>query len=175
MSETTQEHKEKAPKEIGFGVITISDSRYKAQKEKGNAGDISGRLILDKLTEEGYKAVDYVILPDDRDMIADEVSEMVGTEGIDVVVCTGGTGITAKDVTIEALDGIIEKKIDGFGELFRKASFEKIGTSVMLTRVTAGVSKRVVIFAVPGSPDAVQTALKIISKEVKHLIKHARE
>ncbi|MFQ5887666.1 MAG: molybdenum cofactor biosynthesis protein B [Candidatus Hydrothermarchaeales archaeon] len=175
MSETTQEHKEKAPEEIGFGVITVSDSRYRTQKEKGNAEDISGRLILDKLAENGYRAIEYTILPDDKEMIANKVSEMVGTEGIDVVICTGGTGISSNDVTIEALDRIIEKRIDGFGELFRKASFEKIGTSVMLTRVTAGVSNEVVIFAVPGSPNAVQTALEIISKEVRHLVKHARE
>ncbi|MEE8358759.1 MAG: MogA/MoaB family molybdenum cofactor biosynthesis protein [Candidatus Hydrothermarchaeales archaeon] len=173
MSETTLEHKKESPEEIGFGVITVSDSRYNAQGD--GVEDVSGRLILDQLGKEGYRSVDYMILPDDRGMIADKVSGLVEREDVDVVLCTGGTGISERDVTIEALEGIIEKRIDGFGELFRRRSFEEIGASVMLTRVTAGVSKGVVIFAVPGSPNAVQTALDIISKEIKHLVKHARE
>lgn len=173
MSETTLEHKKESPEEIGFGVVTVSDSRYNAQGD--GAEDVSGRLILDQLEKEGYRSVDYVVLPDDRGMIADKVSELVEREDVDVVICTGGTGISERDVTIEALEGIIEKRIDGFGELFRTRSYEEIGASVMLTRVTAGVSKGVVIFAVPGSPNAVQTALDIISKEIKHLVKHAKE
>ncbi len=175
MSETTLEHKKESPEEIGFGVVTVSDSRYNAQGAGDGAEDVSGRLILDQLEKEGYRSVDYMILPDDRGMIVDKVSGLVEREDVDVVICTGGTGISERDVTIEALDGIIEKRIDGFGELFRRRSFEEIGASVMLTRVTAGVSKGVVIFAVPGSPNAVQTALDIISKEIKHLVKHARE
>jgi len=173
MSETTLEHKKESPEEIGFGVVTVSDSRYNAHGE--GAEDISGKMILDQLKNAGYRSVDYTILPDDRRMIADKVSGLVEKKDIDVVICTGGTGISDRDVTIEALEEIIEKQIDGFGELFRRKSYEEIGASVMLTRVTAGISRGVVIFAVPGSPNAVQTALDIISKEIKHLVKHARE
>lgn len=175
MSETTLEHKKKAPEEIGFCVITISDSRYKAQQKGGSSDDISGKLILEKLTDVGYNSLDYTILPDDKEKIAKKVSELIDTASVDVIICTGGTGISNTDVTIEALEGIIEKRIDGFGELFRKVSFDDIGASVMLTRVTAGVSRGVVIFAVPGSPNAVETSLRIMSKEIKHLVKHARE
>ncbi len=175
MSETTEEHRQEAPEKLGFTVITVSDSRYNSLKDAGNVDDVSGKLILDTLQSEGMKAVKYTILPDNKDLIATKVSEIIKSRDSDVIILTGGTGISSTDVTIEALEGIIEKRIDGFSELFRRASYDEIGGSVMLTRVTAGVNRGVVIFAVPGSPNAVETALEIIKKELKHLVKHARE
>ncbi|MFQ6136788.1 MAG: molybdenum cofactor biosynthesis protein B [Candidatus Hydrothermarchaeales archaeon] len=175
MNKTSSEHESGAPSNIGFGVVTISDSRYKVLKEEGDAKDISGKLILDGLREGGHRVIDYAILPDDEKQIEQKIASMVSKGEIDVIICSGGTGITKRDVTIEALEGLFDKRIDGFGELFRKMSFEKIGMSVMLTRATAGVSDGVLIFALPGSPDAVKTGMEIILKEVRHLAKHAKE
>lgn len=100
----------------------------------------------------------------------------MSNESVDAVVASGGTGITQSDITIEAIRPLFEKELPGFGELLRKISYEKIGSPAVMTRATAGIVKGKAIFCIPGSPQAVETALKhLILPEVGHIVKHARE
>lgn len=168
MSETTDKHKGGAPASIKAAVITVSDSK---SKEK----DTSGRHISDALKKAGHEVVSYKIVPDDEGSIIETIDYIIETQSPDVIITTGGTGISSRDVTIEAVSGMLEKTMDGFGELFRRESFEKLGSAVILTRAVAGVSNGTVIFALPGSPDAVKTGVDIILKEAGHIVKHARE
>lgn len=170
MSETTDRHKGEAPASIKAAVITVSDSKSQ-QKEN----DTSGRYISDALKEAGHEVISYKIVPDDEGSIIETIDYIIETQSPDIVITTGGTGISSRDVTIEAVSGMLDKTLDGFGELFRSESFEKMGSATILTRAIAGVSNGTVIFTLPGSPDAVKTGMGIILKEAGHIVKHARE
>ncbi len=177
MSKTTDEHKKRAPGSIKAAVITVSDSVFNSLKKKRekHKEDGSGRYISDALKEAGHEVAFYTAVPDDKETIAETIEHIIGTYSPDVVITTGGTGIASRDVTIEAVSGMLDKVLDGFGEFFRRESFEKLGSAAFLTRATAGVSSGTVIFSLPGSPDAVKTGMGIILKEVGHIVKHARE
>jgi molybdenum cofactor biosynthesis protein B len=96
-------------------------------------------------------------------------------DGIDVILTTGGTGLDTRDITVETVESLFEKKIDGFGELFRAKSFEEIGSSALLSRATAGIYKKTLIFSMPGSPNAVKTELGIIIDELPHIVHHVKK
>jgi len=100
---------------------------------------------------------------------------IASTYAPDVVITTGGTGVGGKDVTIEALESVFDKKLEGFGELFRKISLKEVGSAALLSRATAGVYDDIAVFALPGSPDGVRTGMEIILKEACHIVKHVRE
>jgi len=93
---------------------------------------------------------------------------------IDLIITTGGTGIESRDITIETVENIFDKKIDGFGEIFRLKSYEELGSGALLSRATAGIYKKTIIISMPGSPNAVKTGLKIIIDELNHLVNHAK-
>lgn len=178
MSKTTDKHKKCAPSSIKAAVVTVSDSLFdslgnKSRKLKRKDG--SGRYISDALKEAGHEVVFYTIVPDNEGFIVETLNYIIEIYSPDVVITTGGTGIARKDVTVEAVSGMLDKFLDGFGEFFRKESFEKLGSAAFLTRAIAGVSNGTVIFSLPGSPDAVKTGVGIILKEVGHIVKHARE
>ncbi len=177
MSETTDSHKKGAPASIKAAVVTVSDSLFNSSGKKGRGQnkDISGKYILDALNGAGHEVVFHTIVPDHEGSIIETIDHMIETYSPDVIVTTGGTGIAARDVTIEAVLGMLDKVLDGFGEFFRKESFEKLGSAAFLTRAIAGVSSGTVIFSLPGSPDAVKTGMGIILKEVGHIVKHVRE
>ena len=136
---------------IDIAVLTVSDSRTAAD-------DRSGDVLVERLTAAGHRLAVRAIVRDDRPAIADHLRTWIADPGIDVVLATGGTGVTGRDVTPEAFGDVIEKEIPGFGELFRMISFQKIGTSTIQSRAIAGVAGGTYLFALPGSPGACKDA-----------------
>jgi molybdenum cofactor biosynthesis protein B len=177
--ETTKKHREEAPTSVRAAVVTISDSKYdylwSKNKSLEETEDVSGKEIIEALRNQHHEVVFYTIVPDHPGVIVETIDHIIGTYAPDIVITTGGTGVTSKDVTIEAMQEVFDKELPGFGELFRKTSFEKLGSAALLTRAIAGIWDGVVIFCLPGSPDAVRTGMDIILKEVGHIVKHVRE
>ena len=136
---------------VGIAVLTVSDTRT-LQDDK------SGDTLAARIAEAGHKLIDRAIVPDDRQAIAARVKAWTETDGIDVVITTGGTGFTGRDVTPEALEPLFEKRMDGFSEVFHRISYDKIGTSTIQSRATAGVANATFIFVLPGSPGACKDA-----------------
>ncbi len=170
---TTDQHRKEAPSDLHVKTITVSDSLA----EKGEAGyreDKSGKIIQKKIEEGGYSS-ERVIVPDEGEKIEEEISEAVADDGVDAVITTGGTGITSRDKTADIAKKLFDKEFPGFGELFRRKSFDEIGTAVILSRATAGLVKQKPIFCLPGSPNSVETGMDLIISDLAHIIKHARE
>lgn len=136
---------------VGIAVLTVSDTRTLAD-------DKSGETLVSRITEAGHRLVDRAIVPDDRDRIYNQVQAWTLSQEIDVVITTGGTGFTGRDVTPEALEPLLEKRMDGFSEVFHRLSYDKIGTSTIQSRATGGVANATYIFVLPGSPGACKDA-----------------
>ena len=166
-SETTEKHKKLSSTDITCGVITLSDSITT------NEDDLSGQYLADE-TSKRYTLKSKIIIPDDREALIKTIKEMVD-EDIDVILTTGGTGLDSRDITVETVEELFDKKIEGFGEIFRYQSFLEIGSGALISRATAGVYKKTVIFSMPGSPNAVKTASNIIIDEFPHLVFHAQK
>ena len=132
---------------VNIAILTVSDSRTLDT-------DKSGQTLADRVTDAGHNLAARGIVTDDEAAIVAKLKEWIADPGIDVVISTGGTGVTGRDVTPEAFASVYEKEIAGFGELFRMVSFEKIGTSAIQSRATAGVAAGTYLFALPGSPGA---------------------
>lgn len=132
-------------------VLTVSDSRTEAD-------DKSGNLLCECIGEEGHKLANRRIVPDDIYQLRAVVSAWIADEDIDVVITTGGTGITGRDVTPEALMPLFDRIIEGFGELFRQVSFDDIGAATIQSRACAGIANGTLVFCLPGSTGACQTA-----------------
>ena len=132
---------------VSIAVLTVSDTRTKAD-------DRSGDTLVERLTAAGHTLADRAIVKDDVDEIEAQLRTWIGHPEVDCVIATGGTGVTGRDVTPEALDRVCEKKIPGFGELFRWISFQKIGTSTIQSRADAGVAAGTYLFVLPGSTGA---------------------
>ena len=144
-------------------IVTVSSSRSSADDEGGDA-------IAAILDDHGHEAVARDLVVDDRGAIERVVSEFVERGDVDCVITTGGTGVTRDDVTIEAVRGLFEKELPGFGELFRTLSYEEVGTRTVATRATAGIAEGVPVFCLPGSTNAVSLATdEIIVEEAPHL------
>jgi molybdenum cofactor biosynthesis protein B len=160
------EHRKDAPTSIRCAVITISDTRH-----EGN--DTSGDAILALLRSAGHEIAARCIVRDDPAQVRQVVQSFDG--GADVVITTGGTGITARDSTYEAIESLLRKRIDGFGELFRALSYQEIGAAAMLSRATAGVAGTMAVFSIPGSEHAVRLAMtKLILPELGHVVREIR-
>lgn len=136
---------------VRIAVLTVSDTRDLSQ-------DKSGDVLQGRIEEAGHQLAERHILPDERDQIADQLRLWCGDDGIDVVITTGGTGLTGRDVTVEAHRDVYEKEIDAFGTVFTIISMNKIGTSAVQSRATGGVSNGTYLFALPGSPGACKDA-----------------
>jgi molybdenum cofactor biosynthesis protein B len=132
---------------VRIAILTVSDSRSLEE-------DRSGQVLVDRLIEAGHVLADRKILPDERDQIADQLRAWVADPAVDVVISTGGTGLTGRDVTVEAHRDVYEKEIDAFGTVFTIVSMQKIGTSAVQSRATGGVAGGTYLFALPGSPGA---------------------
>ncbi|MBT5416007.1 MAG: molybdenum cofactor biosynthesis protein B [Rhodospirillaceae bacterium] len=132
---------------VRIAVLTVSDSRTEAD-------DRSGGILVERLQEAGHVLADRAIVRDDIGTIVDRLRSWIADSEIDAVIATGGTGLTGRDVTPEAFEAVYEKRIDGFGELFRMLSYDKIATSTMQSRATGGVAGGTYLFALPGSPGA---------------------
>ena len=136
---------------VSIAVLTVSDSRTLED-------DKSGDLLVARLTKAGHHLGDRAIVTDDQPAIIAKLQDFIADEKIDVVLSTGGTGLTGRDVTPEAFRAVFEKEIEGFGEMFRFLSFQKIGTSTLQSRAVAGVAGGTYLFALPGSPSACRDA-----------------
>ena len=136
---------------VNIAVLTVSDTRTESN-------DKSGALLVDKLKEAGHKLVEKAIIRDDQTQIISKLQSWIANPVIDVIIATGGTGVTGRDVTPEAFAAVYEKEIPGFGELFRQLSFSLIGTSTIQSRATAGVARGTYLFALPGSTGACRDA-----------------
>lgn len=132
---------------VNIAVLTVSDTRTLAD-------DKSGNTLVEMIARDGHKIADRAIVKDDIAAIVAQLKTWIAAPEIDVVISTGGTGVTGRDVTPEAFEQVFEKKIDGFGELFRWISFQKVGTSTIQSRAVGGVAHGTYLFALPGSPSA---------------------
>ncbi len=161
------EHRAAAPTSVRCYVLTISDSRT----EETDAG---GRAIRDLLSAKGHQVTGRQILPDDPARVRAAVQAQLANPDVQAILTTGGTGISSRDNSYEALDSLLEKRLDGFGELFRALSYQEIGAAAILSRACAGTSQGKVILSVPGSEHAVRLAMtKLILPELGHLVREA--
>jgi molybdenum cofactor biosynthesis protein B len=166
-SESSKQHQSESSEDINCGVITLSDSR------KSKKADLSGQYMANEI-EKKYTLTSRQLIPDEKDDLINAIEEMV-LDDVDVILTTGGTGLDARDITVETVESLFDKKLDGFGEIFRAKSYEEIGAAALLSRATAGIYKKVIIFSMPGSPNAVKTALSIIIDELPHIVHHAKK
>jgi molybdenum cofactor biosynthesis protein B len=168
MSHTT--HKADAPHSIRCFVLTISDTRT-------DETDASGRAIADLLTGRGHLLIGRAIVKDDAALVRDAISNALALardQGAQVIISTGGTGITSRDTTYEAISALLEKRLDGFGELFRMLSYQDIGAAAMMSRAVAGLVEGRIVIALPGSEAAVRLAMeKLVLPEIGHLVQQA--
>lgn len=170
-------HKVGVRKSYKAAVISISTSRFAKHgsvKTPEDADDTSGRIIIELLENAGHELRSYALISDEGQLIADVIKAQVNLAN--VVITTGGTGLAPRDVTIEAVNQIIQKEIPGFGELFRFISYNEIGPPAMLTRALSGIIEHTAIFCLPGSPHAVKLAMeKLIIPELQHILLHVSE
>jgi len=136
---------------VRIAVLTVSDTRSLSE-------DRSGQVLVDRIEAAGHSVVDRKIITDERDQIAAQLRDWCADDAVDVVISTGGTGLTGRDVTVEAHRDVYEKEIDAFGTIFTIVSMQKIGTSAVQSRATAGVAQGTYLFALPGSPGACKDA-----------------
>ena len=145
---------------IKIAILTVSDSRTEAD-------DTSGKALVERLTEAGHKLAEKLILPDDKYKIRAAVSRWIADENVDVVITTGGTGLTGRDITPEAVTPLFDKEIEGVGELFRWVSYQEIGTSTIASRCIGGLANGTFIFCLPGSTGACKTGWdKVIAPQL---------
>ncbi|MEO7271882.1 MAG: MogA/MoaB family molybdenum cofactor biosynthesis protein [Vicinamibacterales bacterium] len=163
---SVSDHHRDAPASIASFVLTISDTRT-------DTTDTSGDAIVEALEHAGHIVAGRRLVRDEPETVRDVVLEQAGT--VDVVIATGGTGLTSRDSTYEAIAGVLHKRIDGFGELFRALSFAEIGSAAMLSRACAGTIGRTAIFSLPGSEHAVRLAMsRLILPELGHIVRELR-
>ncbi len=147
---------------LDIAVLTVSDSR-------SEENDTSGRTLAERLVEAGHRLAEKVIVPDDIYAIRAIVSRWIADPGVQVVITTGGTGVTGRDGTPEAVQVLLDKELEGFGEIFRAISFEEIQTSTIQSRALGGVANGTLLFCVPGSSGACRTAWdKLIQKQLDY-------
>jgi molybdenum cofactor biosynthesis protein B len=159
------EHRASAPASVGCFVLTVSDTRT-------TETDASGAAIVDLLRSGGHRVAGRGLVRDDPREVRAIVEAALGQPEVQVVITTGGTGISSRDSTYEALADLLEKRLDGFGELFRMLSFSEIGPAAMLSRATAGVVRRRIVVILPGSEAAVRLALtRLLLPELGHLVR----
>jgi len=158
------EHKALAPISVACFVLTVSDTRT-------DANDTGGQAVRELLERAGHSVSGHAIVKDEPSQVTAIVRRQLADQATQVIITTGGTGISARDTTYEAVTGLLEKQLDGFGELFRMISFHQIGSAAMMSRATAGTVGRKAIFVLPGSPAAVRLAMeKLIVPELGHIV-----
>jgi len=159
------EHRAQSPSSVTCFVLTVSDTRT-----LGN--DASGQSIASLLEQAGHTVSGRAAVRDEPEDVARVIREQIGRNDAKVIITTGGTGISTRDSTYEAVTALFDKRLDGFGELFRMLSFQEIGAAAMLSRATAGIASRCAIFMLPGSPAAVKLAMeKLILPELGHVVR----
>lgn len=161
------EHKSLGPKQVRCFVLTVSDTRT-------DATDTGGAAIAGLLTAAGHALTGRAIIRDEPAEVIARVREQISNDETQVIITTGGTGITSRDGTYEAVTSLLDKELPGFGELFRMLSYEQIGAAAMMSRATAGLAGRCIVISLPGSEAAVRLAMeKLVLPELGHLVQQA--
>jgi molybdenum cofactor biosynthesis protein B len=164
---TDVEHRAHAPKSVRCFIVTVSDTRTVET-------DTSGRCIADLLTAAGHHVAGRTIVKDDPSLVRRTIERQLANADVDAIITTGGTGITSRDSTFEAVDALLEKRLDGFGELFRMLSFAEIGPAAMMSRAAAGLVAGHIVVSLPGSESAVRLAMeRLLVPELGHLVQQA--
>jgi molybdenum cofactor biosynthesis protein B len=165
----THEHKKHAPRKVTIAIITVSTTRALVD-------DTSGKWIRETATAKGHEIFYHQVIPDEVDIIASTVQSVIHNQQPQVILMSGGTGITPTDVTIEAVSPLFAKVLTGFGPLFAQLSFKEIGSAAYLSRAIAGVIEDTVVFCLPGSLNACKLACReLIFPELGHLVKHVKD
>jgi molybdopterin adenylyltransferase len=160
---SAHEHHAKTKPVVACVIVTVSDTRTAET-------DASGTCIRALLEEAGHRVVGYAILPDEPRRIRAHLEELLALPGVEAVIVNGGTGLAPRDTTYEAIVGLLDKRLDGFGELFRMLSFQQVGAAAMLSRAAAGVARGKIVVSLPGSPAAVELALqRLLLPELGHM------
>jgi molybdopterin adenylyltransferase len=160
-----EQHRATAPTSVGCFVLTVSDTRTPET-------DTGGMVIRELLTASGHAVIGTVIVRDEPGDVVRVVREACADPRVQVVILTGGTGITSRDSTYEAVEGLLDKRMPGFGELFRMLSYEQIGAAAMLSRAQMGIHARRIVVSLPGSPNACRLALdRLLVPELGHLVR----
>ena len=169
MSESVHRHRESAPEHVRLAVLTISDTRTPEN-------DTGGDTIEELMRGAGHEIVERRIVRDDAARIRTEIVNLLARPDADAVITTGGTGISARDTTYEVVSRMIEKKLDGFGEIFRALSYEEIGAAAILSRAVAGTVGAKLVACLPGSRNAVRLAVeKLLIPEISHIVFELRK
>jgi molybdenum cofactor biosynthesis protein B len=164
---SSQDHKAVAPERVRVFVLTVSDTRT-------DDSDTSGAAIIALLKAAGHHVAGKAIEKDDPARVAELVRQQAAIADVDAIITTGGTGLTSRDSTYEAIDALLTKRLPGFGELFRMLSYQDIGSAAMMSRACAGTIGRVVVISLPGSEKAVRLAMeKLVVPELAHLVQQA--
>ena len=161
------EHKAGAPQSVRCFIVTVSDTRTEAT-------DSSGRAIAELLTAAGHQVAGRRIVKDDPDLVRSTIEHQLASMSAQAIILTGGTGLTSRDSTYEVVIGLLQKRLDGFGELFRMLSFEQIGPAAMMSRACAGLAAGHIVVSLPGSEGAVRLAMeRLLIPELGHLVQQA--
>jgi molybdenum cofactor biosynthesis protein B len=176
LSESSEQHKATAPRCLTFALIVVSSSRFQLLLKGERVTDPSGTLMTRLLTEAGHAVDSKRIIADEQGLLERSLRTAIDRSSVDAVILSGGTGISPTDITVETVRPLLGKELPGFGELLRRISFDDIGSSALLTRAVAGLYNGKPVFCIPGSPQAVETALaRLIIPETGHIVKHARD
>jgi molybdenum cofactor biosynthesis protein B len=176
VSESAKKHKAAAPKKLNFAVFVCSTLRCQQLQKGKKINDVSGETIEALLRKAGHVVAFRKIISDDKVIIKEAVKRVLTYAELDAAIFCGGTGITPGDVTIEAVSPFLEKILPGFGEIFRRLSYDMIGSAAVMSRAVAGVAKGKAFFCIPGAPDAVRISVEmLILPEAPHIVRHARE
>ncbi len=169
MSESAEKHRESAPDKVRVAVLTISDTRTPET-------DTGGDTVEELLVGAGHEVVDRTIVRDDASRIRTALVNALARGDVDAVVTSGGTGISARDTTYEVVDRMVDKKLDGFGEIFRMLSYEEIGAAAIMSRAVAGAVGTKFVASLPGSRNAVRLAMeKLLVPEIAHVVFELRK
>jgi molybdopterin adenylyltransferase len=163
------EHRSQGPASVRCFVITVSDTRTEQT-------DKSGAAIAELIAAAGHAVGGRLLVRDEVALIRDAIQRQLAAADVDVVIITGGTGITSRDCTFEVVASLIDKRLDGFGELFRMLSYQQIGAAAMMSRASAGLAAGKIVLSLPGSEAAVRLAMeKLVLPELRHLVQQARK
>lgn len=169
MAHDEHEHAAESLGSLRCGVMTVTDSRTEASDE-------SGALMKELLTNAGHRVVRYILLPNEEELVRSEVSGWLDSGDLDAVLITGGTGLSSRDRSIEAVRPLLDKELPGFGELFRSLSFGEIGPAAMMSRATCGIARGRIVVSLPGSKAAVRLAFeRLLLPQLRHLVQQARK
>jgi molybdenum cofactor biosynthesis protein B len=171
MSNVPRLHKESSPTSAGVYVLTCSTSKFKQLQEKQEPNDVSGNIISSLAVGAGHRIAGRNLIADSKPKIRKTLRTALANREVDVLIVTGGTGISLTDVTFETISPLLDRQLPGFGEIFRRISYDEIGSPAMMSRAFAGTIRGKAVFCLPGSPNGVKTAMeKLILPELGHII-----